>query len=472
MLRKAATNEGKDWDKVLPYLLFAYREVPQASTGFSPFELVYGRPVRGPLDVLKESWEASKSSNESVVSYVLTVQEKLGKMAQLAGENLAKAQQQQKRWYDRNARERAFKAGDHVLVLLPTSTNKLLAQWQGPYQVIKQISPVTYAVDMADKKKRRRVLHVNMLRKWNSPTSMSLWTDGGSITENEDELPLWGDANKEKEGPVINSQLSPEQQAELQSLLSNYADVLSNAPGRTDQAQHCIEVTDTKPIRQPPYRLAQAYRDRVKQELEEMQEAGIIEPSNSDWAFPIVLVGKKDGGVRLCVDYRKLNAVSKADAYPMPRVDELIDSLGPAKYITTLDLTRGYWQVPVHTESQQKTAFTTPFGLFQFKVMPFGLQGAPATFQRLMDRVLRGLDDFAAAYIDDVVIRSLSWEQHLGHIQQVLERLRKANLTAKPKKCQFGMTECVYLGHLVGNGKVQPESSKIEAIRTFKTPRD
>ena len=127
MLRKATTNEGKDWDKLVPYLLFAYREVPQASTGFSPFELLYGRDVHGPLDILKESWEASKKSNESVVSYVLSTQQKLRKMTEIVQENLSKAQEKQKTWYDKNARVREFETGDPVLVLLPTSSSKLLA---------------------------------------------------------------------------------------------------------------------------------------------------------------------------------------------------------------------------------------------------------------------------------------------------------------------------------------------------------
>ena len=125
---------------------------------------------------------------------------------------------------------------------------------------------------------------------------------------------------------------------------------------------------------------------------------------------PIVLVPKKDGTLRFCVDYRKLNSVSETDAYPMPRIDEMIDRLGKAKYITTLDLTRGYWQVPMCKADRPKTAFTTPFGLFQFCVMPFGLKGAPATFQRLMDKLLRGLESYAAAYLDDLIIYSTTWD--------------------------------------------------------------
>ncbi len=143
----------------------------------------------------------------------------------------------------------------------------------------------------------------------------------------------------------------------------------------------------------------------------------------------------------------------------MPRVEELIDHLGKAKYLTTLDLSRGYWQISVAAKDQHKTAFATPWGLYEFKRMPFGLRGAPATFQRMIDRLLRGLDDSTNAYIDDIVIFSLTWEEHVRHITLVLERLLKANLTIKPKKCQFGMRQCNYLGFGVGSGVVQVEQA-------------
>ena len=183
-------KEGKDWDRLLPFLLFAYREVPQASTGFSPFELLFGRKVRGPLDVIKERWEADHKSSESVVSYILSIQDRIASMADLVGENMQKAQETQKRWYDRNAREKTLEPGEKVLVLLPTSSNKLLAQWQGPYTVEKRVSDVTYQVDMSNKRKRHRVFHVNMLRQWHDqqPTDSSLWVD--DTEEAEDEIPV------------------------------------------------------------------------------------------------------------------------------------------------------------------------------------------------------------------------------------------------------------------------------------------
>ena len=380
MLRKTVWKEGKDWDKWLPYLLFAYREVPQSSTGFSPFELVYGRQIRGPLDVLKETWETSNKSNESVVSYVLAMQEKLSEMSELARENLAKAQKQQKKWYDENARERRFEPGEQVLVLLPTETSKLLAQWHGPYPVLRRLGPVNYEVDMYDKRKRQRIFHINMLRKWHTPSTASLLAEDLS-TEAKDEIVLWKDKETEEEQPIISNRLLEGQRTQLHTLLEEYKDVLSNEPGRTTMAKHNIETKSGNPVRLQPYRLPHAYRETVRQELEDMERSGVIEPSSSEWAAPIVLVKKKDGTLRFCVDYRKLNGLSQADAYPMPRIDEVIDQLGRAKFVTTLDLTRGYWQVPMAEKAKEKTAFVTPFGLYQFRVMPFGLQGAPATFQ-------------------------------------------------------------------------------------------
>ena len=157
-------------------------------------------------------------------------------------------------------------------------------------------------------------------------------------------------------------------------------------------------------------------------------------------------------------------------ATPMSRADELIDRLGKAKYITTLDLARGYWQVPVSEKDRTKTAFITLTGLFQFRVMPFGLNGAPATFQRMMDSAIRGLERHTAVYLDDIIIFSETWDEHVEHIKAVLTRLCERNLTAKPVKCKFGMQECAYLGHIVGNGQVKPDPEKVRAVENFPRP--
>ena len=165
-----------------------------------------------------------------------------------------------------------------------------------------------------------------------------------------------------------------------------------------------------------------------------------------------------------------LNEVSEFDAYPMPRVDELIERLGPARYLTTLDLTKGYWQVPLSKPTREKTAFATPGGLYQYTVLPFGVHGAPATFQRMMDRLLRSHQAYAAAYIDDIIIHSASWDVHLRHLRAVLGELRRAGLTANPTKCRLGLEEASYLGYRVGRGNVRPQEAKVKTILDWPRP--
>ena len=155
----------------------------------------------------------------------------------------------------------------------------------------------------------------------------------------------------------------------------------------------------------------------------------------------------------------------------MPRVDELIKRLGPAQYLTTLDLTKGYWQVPLTRAAREKTAFSTPGGLYQYTVLPFGVHGAPATFQRMMDQLLRPPQDYASAYIDDIIIYSPSWDVHIRQLRAVLGELRKAGLTANPAKCRLGLEETAYLGYQVGRGTVRPQESKVAAIRDWPQPR-
>ena len=323
MLRKVVTKEGKDWDKLLPYVLFAYREVPQASTGFSPFELIYGHNVRGPMAVLKEAWESAESQDTSVIAHIIQIREQLQEMMGVVQQNMVKAQADQKRWYDRNARSGKFEP-DQVLVLLPTSTSKLLAQWQGPYEVVKPIGEVDYLINMHDRQNKRRVFHVNMLKQFHSPTvvdSSFLVDDTVEASverELSDEILSW---NSQQTGqPKIGEQLLAIQQSDLQKLLDEFTNVLQFKAGRTTMVEHTINTRTARPVRLPPYRVPHAYREMVKLELKEMLDSGIIEPSASQWSAPMVLVKKKDGTRRLCVHYRRLNSVSQIDAYPMPEL--------------------------------------------------------------------------------------------------------------------------------------------------------
>ena len=335
-----------------------------------------------------------------------------------------------------------------------------------------QVLAVTTRHQQHDKRKRKRIFHIDMLKPWCTPEGVTyaMMTTNSKEEYGGDDIQQLFDDNEGK--PLVNEELPVHQQEQMRNLLEEYNDVLSSAPGRTKLVKHKIDVGHAKPIRQRPYRLPWVHRDAVKKELDMMLKHGIIEESSSEWAQPIVVVPKKGSSeVRLCIDFRKVNQVAKLDSYPLPRIEDLIDKMAQAKYISIMDLSRGYWQIPLTDESKDITAFTTPFGLWQFVTMPFGLADAQATCQRLVDtKLIRGLEDHAAAYVDDLTVFSMSWEEHLVHLQDMLERLRDAGLTVKPKKCKFGMKETEYLGHVVGNGVVKPCQSKTEAVKKFQVP--
>ena len=203
-----------------------------------------------------------------------------------------------------------------------------------------------------------------------------------------------------------------------------------------------------------------------------MLEQDIITESSSPWMAPAVFVPKKSGDIRLCIDYRELNKKTTKDAYP-PLPDEVQDRLSGSKIFSTLDLQSGYWQLPVNPEDQAKTAFCPGpgMGLFQFKRMPFGLTGAPSSFQRLMDRVLRGLP-FVTTYLDDILIHSPDEITHCEHLHTVFQRLTNAGLTLKGKKCHIGLPTVSYLGHIFSGSGMSPDPQKIQAVYQIPEPAD
>ena len=246
--------------------------------------------------------------------------------------------------------------------------------------------------------------------------------------------------------------------------------------GDTDLVQMSIETGEATPKRQSVRRTPFAVREEVAEQLRRMQEQGVIQPSCSPWASPVVLVRKKDGSLHFCIDYRGLNTVTKTDLFPLPRIDDLLDQLGRAKFFSTLNLAAGYWQVRVHPDSREQTAFVTHQGLYEFTVVPFGLKNAPAVFQRLMQRVLMGLNpdqgpDFVSIYLDDILVFSVTFEEHLEHIQQVIERLTVAGLKLKPSKCHFICQEVEYLGHLITPSGIHPNPNRVKAVQEFPVPQ-
>ena len=260
----------------------------------------------------------------------------------------------------------------------------------------------------------------------------------------------------------------------LENFLLQNADIfaLGNTElGRTDVVTHSIDTGDHRPIHQHPRRIPFALRSQVDEMVQDMLDQGVIQPTSSPWASPIVLVKKKDGSMRFCVDYRQLNAITKLDVYPLPRIDDTLDVLAGARLFTTLDLASGYWQVSLDPAAREKTAFVTHAGLYEFEVMPFGLCNAPATFQRLMEVVLAGLTrNQCFVYLDDILIISRTWEEHLGNLQLVFDRLRSAGLRLRPKKCPFAQQKALYLGHIVSEQGIEVDTQKVDRVRHYPVP--
>jgi hypothetical protein len=233
-----------------------------------------------------------------------------------------------------------------------------------------------------------------------------------------------------------------------------------------------IKCLTEKPVVYTPYRLSLAERKVVKQITTELLQNGIIRESRSPYASPILLVKKKDGTPRLCVDFRALNQITKKERYPLPLIEDHLDRLGGYSFFTTLDLSSGFYQVPMSDESIEKTAFVTPDGHFEFTRMPFGLANAPAVFQRLMNAVLGDLRyEVALVYVDDIIIPSKTVREGLEKLKVILERLREHDLTLKLSKCSFLQSSIEYLGREISSSGVRPGSNKTKAILDMPPPR-
>ena len=272
-----------------------------------------------------------------------------------------------------------------------------------------------------------------------------------------------------------NVELNRIEQEQLYHLLMAYHDIFSISQeelGHTGRVQHEIHTGNSSPIRQHARRIPSGQREEARKLVQEMLKRDIIQPSSSPWSSPIVLVRKKDGSLRFCVDYRKVNAVTKKDAYPLPRVDETLDTLSGSQWFSTLDLLSGYWQVEMSPTDREKTAFSTPEGLYEFKVMPFGLCNAPSTFQRLMDSVLMGLHwSSCLVYIDDIIVPGRKFKDHLQNLKLVFDRFREAGLKLHLKKCKFGKKEVTFLGHVISAGGIAVDPTKTDKIATWPEPQ-
>ncbi|UYV67564.1 hypothetical protein LAZ67_5001228 [Cordylochernes scorpioides] len=300
-----------------------------------------------------------------------------------------------------------------------------------------------------------------------------------SLIESSDKLQETQQKSREwsqKINLTLDPGLSEIQRLQLVSCLDEFIDIFdfgSTPIKPTSTVKHKINTGDQSPIKQRPYRVAPSERRLIQDEVNKMIENHILKPSESPWSSPVILVRKKDGTWRFCVDYRRLNKITKKDVYPLPRIDDALDSLAGSSYFSTMDLRSGYWQIEVDEKDREKTAFITPDGLYEFQVMPFGLCNAPATFERMIDSVLGSLKwNMCLCYLDDIVVYAPTFEEHLRRLQLVLSCIQKAGLSLNHKKCLFGSRRIKILGHLVDANGIHPDPDKVEAVSKFPRPRN
>ena len=312
----------------------------------------------------------------------------------------------------------------------------------------------------------------------------------GFSGSSRDELP--GVENQEGENPVSSLSSLPipvhleelydrssqgrssEEKAAIANLLLRFRDILSehdNDLGLTTLVEHVIDTGDAKPVKLPPRRTPLAFAGEDRAALEKLQSQGTTRPSNSPRAALLVFVRKRDGSVRPCVDFRQLNDRTKKDAFPIPRTQDCLDALEGSVFFSTLDITSAYNQIPIRDEDIPKTAFVTKYGLYEFITMPFGLCNAPATFQRLMEIALGGLQwSTCLIYLDDVIVFSKTFREHLSRLEQVLEIIHSAGLKLKPRKCHLFESEVTFLGHVLSQDGLRPNPDNIQKLMDWPVP--
>ncbi|GFN81881.1 reverse transcriptase [Plakobranchus ocellatus] len=415
------------------------------------------------------------------------------------------------------SRLKTFSPGDDVLVLLPDAANKMTLSLRGPFKVLKKVTRVVYSVDM---NRKANSFHVNLLRKYynrsgfeelssqtalicpsesdvlhssssetglvSSVADLELLSDGtesidrildacpAAIINEEDgselgcEMPTVPPTQVKSE-VEISPNLSPSQLADVHEVLDEFADVITSRPGHTKTVEHLIRLKSDTIVRTKPYPIPFAAQAFVEAEVRSLLELGVIERSTSPYCSPIVLVRKKDGSLRLYIDFRKLNALTVQDATNIPLPEDLFTQLSHSTIFTSCDLSKAYWQIPVHQSCRHYTAFQTPLGLMQWTKLPFGLMTGPATFIQLMRLVLADMKN-VVCYFDDTLLHTSNWSQHIEGLRCLLSTLRTHGLTVNPKKLVIAKPSIEFLGHKVAGGTMSPMPQKIDKIIQLQAP--
>ena len=471
MLIRLSSERPRDWDRYLEPILFAYREVPQASTHYSPFELLYGRSIRGPMTILREIWANQSGENEAVEAYryVFDLRNRLEDTCKMVHDNLSAAQSRYKSHFDKRAKARSLNAGEEVLLMLPTDSNKLMMRWKGPYVIQDKVGVNDYRILVG---KNARVFHVNMIKRYvkRKTEVVALVAILDPVVDTSLEVePLLGEVTENVSDVNICGSLTESRSTELRVLLQQYEAMFSDKPGHTSLVKHSIHLTTDKPVRVKPYPIPYAKVSTIEREVDKMLRLGVIEPSESAYSSPLLLVKKADGSFRPCVDFRMLNRVTIFDAEPMSNPEQIFSSLTRDIFFSKVDCSKGYWQIAMNPSDIEKTAFSTPRGLFQFRRMPFGLVNAGASYCRMMRKLLYDIDG-ADNYVDDIIIHTNTWTEHVLVLDKVFHRLSEAGVTVKPSKCYLGYSTIDFVGHRIGKGEIRTQADKVDKVKNATIP--
>ncbi|GFW98151.1 retrovirus-related Pol polyprotein from transposon 412 [Trichonephila clavipes] len=412
VIKALCVESGEDWEGVLPLALFSLRTVAHESTGFSPTELVMGKNLRTPQTLVYEEWMEEGNTSQSVVEYILQLNNRLKRCQDIAITRMKECQLKRKTWYDRDVVERKFVEGDLVMVLVTSKQNKLEVNWIGPGKVLSRISDTNYVIDLPGRRDRSTIYHVNLLKPYHRrPELVSLVVEEVSDDiEGDAEIPYPDkqctkfDYHEILRESQLQLKLSPSQIDELKQVITKNKDVFSPDPGTTHLMRMDIELISDKPIKTKPYRMSPRQINILREEIKRLLELGVIEIGQSDYTSPLILVESPNKDPRPCVDYRRLNEITRAEFFPLPNMEEIVEKVSAAPYVTVMDLSKGYFQIPLTPRAQRYAAFVTPFGTYIPKKMMFGLVCAPYYFCKLMAQVLEGLEQFALPYIDDIAI--------------------------------------------------------------------
>ena len=460
-----------NWSLLLPWISFQLRQTPCALLKYSAHELVFGRNFPDKLEELRDEIEGNFQPKErkikkNVVKYLQDLGERLRAARDSANKHANGQGARTKSWFDRNATpNKTFKPGDKCLVLESVDPCKMHSRWSEPVDVLRQIGHRSYEVKMNDGEVR--VFHVNQLRRFNERTEFvnAVVVAADAAANYEDSyLPIRDDETSEPLNFNIEPSLPPDQFDRMRKLLTEFGDVFRSSLGKTNLATHKILLNDETPCVSRSYRIPEALKQPLEDELNRLLEAGVLRECSSEFRSPLIPIKKPDGSLRLVNAFQAINARTKDDLYPMANPLDILSKAAGKKYISKIDLSKAFLQIPLDAACQEYTAFSCTLGTLCWTRACLGLKNSPRTMQRLMDSLLRKTSKFAGCMIDDIVISSETFELHEQHVREILSRLRAANLTASLGKSEFLVKSMTVLGYCLEDGIIKPSQKHIEAI--------